>query len=209
MLLNGTPFCSPPVPTVALNGISLHNSKSCPVVLRIMHSKQTHRFHVDEFSVLYYDPAPLREHEKESKASAEEVEKTVQRPSMPPPDHIVSDSSPQLRRNPSSMSAGPGPMPFSPRHPGQYNPQGMAYNSMSRVPPSQFYGNADHGVPSPMRMGGMGIPMGDMTGMGGMPMGGMAGMRPMSMGSSPDLRREPRRGMSMGEDGFGNMGGMH
>lgn len=166
------------------------------------------RFHVDQFSNLYYDPTPLREHEKESKAITEASGKTDQRPPMPPPDHIALEASPQLRRNPSSMSTGSGSMPFSPRHPGPYPPpQGMGYNNMARVPPAQFYGNGDHGMPSPMRMPGMGMPMGDMGGMGGMPMAGMGGMSPMGMGS-PEVRRSMRRGMSMGEEGFG-MGGMH
>lgn len=89
---------------------------------------------------------------------------------------------------------------------------------MGRIPPGQFYGNGDHGVPSPMRMGGMGMPgsmgdMGGMGGMGGMPMGGiggMGGMGPISMGGSPDPRRGAmRRGISMGEDGFGPMGALH
>ncbi|KAI0694611.1 hypothetical protein BC835DRAFT_998515 [Cytidiella melzeri] len=168
----------------------------------------TQQYHVDEHSTLYYDPTPLREHEKESKASAEETEKKEQRPAMPPPEHITAEVSPQLRRNPSSMSAGSGSMHFSPRQPGPYNPQGMGFNNMPRVPPSQFYGNGDHGMPSPMRMSGMGMPVGDMGGMGGMPMGGMGGMGPMGMGS-PDARRGLRRGMSMGEEGYGMGGGMH
>ena len=132
---------------------------------------------------------------------------------MPPPDQMIPEPSPQMRRNPSGMSASSGSVPFSPRHPGPYPPQGMGFNSMPRIPPNQFYGNGDPGMPSPMRMnsmGGMGMGMGDMSGMGGMggmPVGGMGGMGPMGMGS-PDVRRSVRRGMSMGEDGFG-LGGMH
>lgn len=165
------------------------------------------RFHVDEYSDLYYDPTPLREHEKE----AGDPDKTEQRPSMPPPDQIMSDASPQMRRNPSTMSTSSGSVPFSPRHPGTYPPQGMNYNNMPRIPPGQFYGNGEPGMPSPMRMGsigGMGMPMGDM-GMGGMAGGnmGVGGMGPMGMGS-PDVRRSLRRNTSMSEEGFG-MGGMH
>lgn len=171
---------------------------------------------MDEFTDLYYDPSPLREHEKETKTISEGGEKT-DRPSMPPPDHMATDS-PSLRRTHSNAAGPSNPMPFSPRHPGPYPPQGMAYNSMGRIPPGQFYGNGDHGVPSPIRMGSMGMPgpIGDMGGMGGMTglpmgnMGGMGGMGPMGMGGSPDPRRGTmRRGMSMGEDGFGPMGGMH
>lgn len=159
------------------------------------------RFLVDEFSDLYYDPSPLREHEKEAKAASGEDGEKPERLSMPPPEHMAADS-PQLRRTHSSA----GPMQFSPRHQAPY-PQNIGFNNMARPPPGQFYGNGDHGVPSPMRMGGMGMPMGDMGGMGGMPMGGMGPMGPMGMGS-PDVRRGLRRGVSMSDDGFG-LGGMH
>ena len=162
---------------------------------------RTNRFLVDELSDLYYDPSPLRQHEKEAKSTEEGVEKT-ERPSVPPHDRMVTDS-PQLRRTHSTAA----PMPFSPRHQGPY-PQNMGFNNMSRVPSAQFYGNGDPGVPSPMRMASIGMPMGDVSGMGGMPIGGMGGMGPMNM-ASPDTRRAGlRRGISMGEDNFG-MGGMH
>ncbi|KAI0806356.1 hypothetical protein BC629DRAFT_1732930, partial [Irpex lacteus] len=36
-------------------------------------------------------------------------DKTEQRPSMPPPDQIMSDASPQMRRNPSTCPPAPAP----------------------------------------------------------------------------------------------------
>ena len=130
----------------------------------------------------------------------EDGDKT-ERGSMPPPEHVGPDS-PHLRRNHApSTPGGPGSMPFSPRHSAPFPPQGMGYNGMPPVSPAQFYGNSDH-VPSPMRMGGMGIPMDSMGGLGPMGMSSMGGMGPMGM-NSPDLRRGAmRRGVSMNEDGF-------
>lgn len=175
--------------------------QSVPLLICLPHILTAYRFLVDECSDLYYDPSPLREHEKEAKASGEEGEK-LDRPSMPPPEQIATDS-PQLRRTHSNV----GPMPFSPRHQGPFQPQNMPYSNMARMPTAQFYGNGDHGVPSPIRMGNMGMPMGDMGGMGGMPMGNMSGMGPMGV-PPPDVRRSMRRNISMGEESFG-MGGMH
>lgn len=178
-----------------------HTTVSKAAILQATLIDSIIRFMVDEFSDLYFDPSPLREHEKEAKATAGQVEK-AERLSMPPPEHIATDS-PQMRRTHSNA----GPLPFSPRHQGSYPQPNMGYNSMNRVPSTQFYGNGDHGAPSPMRMGSIGMPMGDIGGMGGVAMGGMGGMGSIGIGS-PDVRRSMRRGMSMGEDGFG-MGGVH
>lgn len=185
------------------------------------------RFLVDEYSELYYDPTPLREHEKEAKAEEAESQQKTERQSMPPPDVMAS---PQIRRGPHSSSQGSNAMVYanSPRHASQI-PPGMPFNNMPPVPPAQFYGNGDMGGPSPMRMGSMGVPMDPMgsmsagmaAGMGNMamgmgPMGNMGAMGvPMGMGmgggmgmGSPDPRRGAmRRGMSMGmgDDGFGGL----
>lgn len=200
-------------------------------ILHAMVSLIVSRFLVDEFSDLYYDPTPLREYEKENKTEEPEPQQKTERQSMPPPELA---NSPQLRRGPHSSGSLSASMPYanSPRHPSQL-PPGMPFSGMPPVPASQFYGNGDMGSPSPMRMGGMGMPMdpmggmgggmggmggmspmGNMGGMGGMPgmpgMGGMGGMGPMGGGmgmASPDLRRGAmRRGMSMSmDDGFGGL----
>lgn len=159
---------------------------------------------VDEGSDLYYDPTPLREYEKNSRATPEESAERPERASMPPPTAL---NSPQLRRSINAMPHTPQqshPVPFSPRHPGQFTPQGMSgpFSGGMPVAPGQFFGNGDPG----MRMGPMGGIGGmnmHMEGMGNM--GGMPGM-PIGMGmGSPDVRRMSRRGQMSMEDGFTGM----
>lgn len=155
------------------------------------------RFLVEEHSDLYYDPSPLREYLKEGQADSDESgTSSSSKPPVPTPDfsnHAV-PGTPQLRRNPSMPPPAQPHMPFSPRHPGAGGfPSQMQFANMgSPVPPGQFYGN-DPSMSSPMRMGGMGMPMDGMGGMGG-----------MGMGSPNVARRMGTRGMGM-DDGFGGM----
>ena len=154
---------------------------------------------VDHDSDLYYDPTPLREYEKEAQQSPDTDR--ADRGSMPPPSHPSVMDSPQLRRP--HMSHGPHTpqqqhsVPFSPRHPSQFQGASPFSHSMP-VTPTQFYGNGEPGI----RMGGMGGMGMHMDGMAAM--GGMQGMgMPMGMGS-PGMARLRRGPMGM-EDQFSGM----
>ena len=148
---------------------------------------------MDERSDLYYDPSLLLEYQKENRAE-DDNDRSTDRQSVPAGDPGSAMGTPQTRRNPQLPPQQSHNM-FSPRHPGQFAPQGLPYANMATVPNSQFYGGSggDPSMPSPLRMGGLGMSVENMGGMGGM---GMA---------SPVVRRRMTRGMGMGEDSFGGM----
>ncbi|KAJ3477821.1 hypothetical protein NLI96_g10209 [Meripilus lineatus] len=150
------------------------------------------RFLVDEKSDLYYDPSPLLEYQKENRPEGEDGDRTTDKQAIPTSEPGSAMGTPQTRRNP-QLPPQPGHM-FSPRHHGQFTPQGLPYPNMAPIPSSQFYGNGgDPSIPSPLRIGSLGMSVDNMGGMGGM---GMA---------SPDVRRRMTRGMGMGEDSYGGM----
>ena len=170
---------------------------------------------MDEFSDLYYDPSPLREHMKDthndpddgpsSSGLSRQQHEAANSPRMLRTSSMQGGMNPQLAQaqmfnNPQSMA--------SPRHgfPGGNPGMGAPFGGMQGIPPQQFYGSD---VPaSPMQRGpGPGMGMSPGMGMGG----GMAMNPAMTMGGmppdgslSPEVRRRVTRGMSMDE-----FGGMH
>lgn len=187
------------------------------------------RFHVDEYSELYYNPAPLLEYQKEGRPSANGEEQSSTNTAAPP-QVVDFPSTPQMHRTNSHLSPnpaqslqqqyyntpGPGSM-ASPRnpYPGGHS-QVAGYNGMSPVSPNQFYGGPGGGdgmSVSPMRMGmnpgmnmagGMGGGMG--SGMGGMGMGGGMGVGMGGMGMAGGMGGGMGGGMAMGM-GMGIHGG--
>ncbi|KAL4249793.1 hypothetical protein ABKN59_007610 [Abortiporus biennis] len=171
----------------------------------------TQQFLVDERSDLYYDPSPLLEYLKDSQAEENDLNSTRDRPSVPPPDHLLSHHSgpntpQQSRRNPLPPSQQTPLMSFSPRHhPGQFghaqHQQSMPLMNLGPVPAAQFYAGPGGGGMS--GMGAMGM---DAMSGHGMVHGGMSGV-PGGMGmGSPSVGRRMTRGMGMGDDpGFGGM----
>lgn len=174
-------------------------SRSSLRATRFTHPRNA-RFMVDEGSELYYDPTPLREYEKEGRSSPDHTADRAERADMPPPDHPSALDSPQLRRphmphTPQQSHS----VPFSPRHPSQFQGgMGSPFSNSMPVTPTQFYGNGEQQIRMG-NVGGMGIHM------DGMMMGGMQGMNiPIGMGS-PDPRRMSRRGMGPMDDNFVGM----
>ncbi|TFK94104.1 hypothetical protein K466DRAFT_593925 [Polyporus arcularius HHB13444] len=178
----------------------------------------TQQFFVDEYSDLYYDPTPLRNHLKDQQndshepsssqfsqrhqADAVNTPRMTRTNSIPPGGMTPSMSQAQLYGTPQAMA--------SPRHfPGGNQGMGGPYGGMSGIPPAQFYGSAGgDGMPiSPMQRGpppgmGMNPGMGMAPGMGMNPAMGMG--LPPDGSMSPEIRRRVTRGMSMDE-----FGGMH
>ena len=173
---------------------------------------------MDEFSDLYYDPTPLREHMKDAQQEKENDEPSSS--NAPQRQQHEAVNSPRITRT-SSMQGGMNPQlaqaqmfgnpqaMASPRHgfPGATPGMGGPYGSMQAIPPAQFYGGGDVPV-SPMQRGpGPGMSMNPAMAMGGgmtmNPAMGMGGMPPDSS-LSPEVRRRVTRGMSLDE-----FGGMH
>lgn len=207
--------------TVGCRNTAVRSNTSFLIENRQLTQSRHHRFQVDEFSDLYYDPAPLREYLKDSQQNDFDEPSSSSQPShRQQPDSV---NSPRLLRTNSIPPGGMTPSMSqaqlfnpnqgmgSPRHfPGGNQGMGGPYGGIAPISPAQFYGTGGgDGMPvSPMQRGPPGMGMSPGLGMGpgmgmnpGMAMGGLQPDGSMS----PEVRRRVTRGMSMDE--FGNMHG--
>lgn len=159
-------------PTVGHGYTTVRPYAKTPLYLVITNLDRHHRFQVEEDSVLFYDPSPLLEYQKEDKQEAPHaIEGLPSSSSNLQPSHRGHPY--PLAGHHSSNGVAMSPVVATPmRH--AVGHMGGPYGGpqFHAIPPSQFYGD-DRGSPMVTR--------------------GMVGMGMDGMGITPDVRNLSRR----------------